>query len=255
VFNRTAEAVKVDAKLITIVQEPSWSPIHINNPFLTASDVLVIHDAETFEKQLGIKILNPKPYRRPTDKPQVIETPSYMWYHDHVDKSFFDGIETVKKKKKISMIVSNIYMSVGNYVKRIELVEKILKSDLDIDIYGRGLNIDDPRYKGEIENKFTGLIPYEYSIAIENSCEKNYVTEKFIDPILCSTIPIYYGAPNIGEIYNDWAFDKIDLDSPTIIDDIKVIIEIGAHNISGLNDAKNSYFHEYNLYSLLKTIG
>jgi len=245
VFNRTFEPIKVDCKIITIIQEPSFSPIHQNNDFLKKSDFLIIHDSQLFEKTLKIKLGK-----------EVIESPSYMWFHDHVDYNFFNDLDKVKKRKKLSMIVSNIYMSVGNYVKRIGLVEKILKSDLDIDIFGRGLNIEDLRYKGELENKFSGLIPYDYSIAIENSCEKNYLTEKFIDPILCYTTPIYYGAPNVDEIYPEKSFIKINLDSVTIIDDIKSIIEKPrpTQNLMELKDAKSVYLHEYNLYTLIKKL-
>lgn len=245
VFNKTFDTISSSAKIVTFIQEPSWSPIHIGNQFLLKSDILVIHDKELFEKTLKIKLGG-----------KVIESPSFMWFHDHIEKEFFENLHKVKKKKNISMIVSSIYMSVGNYVKRLELVDKILKSDLEIDIYGRGLNIDDIRYKGELENKFTGLIPYHYSIAIENSCEKNYVTEKFIDPILCNTIPIYYGAPNIDDIYPKDSYNQIDLNSNSIIEDIKNIIKTPKDIVirGDLFFAKELYFDKYSLYTKLKEI-
>ncbi len=255
VFNRTFEKIKEGTKIITIIQEPSWSPVHIGNDFLVKSDILVVHDFSLFEQTYNSRIKKPIEFRKLTDC-KIVEAPSYMWYHDHVSRDFFDNTDKVKKKKKLSMIVSNLYLSVGNYRKRIELVEKILKSDLDCDIFGRGLNIDDPRYKGELEYKFSGLLPYEYSIAIENSCENNYVTEKFIDPILCHTVPIYCGAPNIADIYSEEVFRAINLDSETIIEDIKSIITKtpGTQSTVELNDAKKVYFFEHNLYKLIKSL-
>ncbi len=182
---------------------------------------------------------------------KVIESPAFMFYHDHLDHSFYDETEEVKKEKKISMIVSGLYFNRANYRKRIGLLVKILESDLDIDIYGRGLNIQDRRYKGELKDKCIGLLPYEYSIAIENSNEKNYITEKFVDCVLCNTTPIYNGAPNISEVYDQRYYKTIDLDSPTIIQDIKDII---AHPAPGSGINKEIYFKQYNLYTKLKEI-
>ena len=245
IFNRTRDSIKDTAKIICIVQEPSWSPIHTQNNFLTDSDYLIIHDKDLFEKELKIKLQG-----------EVIESPSFMWFHDHVNYKFFNGAEKIKKKKKLSMIVSSIYMSIGNYRKRIELLNTILASDLDIDIYGRGLQTEDKRYKGELVNKFTGLLPYQYSISIENSSENNYLTEKFIDPTICGTMPIYNGAPNAGEIYNPEGYKLIDLNSFTIVDDIKEIINqpIDSSNIEIIKENKDKYFSEYNLYNKLKSI-
>jgi len=240
VFNRTDELISPSARIITIIQEPSWSPAHQITSFLTGSDYLVIHDPELFENKLGLRLGG-----------QVIKSPSYMFYHDHVDKTFFDYAFSTKKVRKLSMIVSQLNYAVGIYQKRFSLLNKILASDLDIDIYGWGLSIEDPRYKGYIDYKFTGLLPYEYSIAIENSAEKNYITEKFVDCVLCNTVPIYHGAPNISEVYDERYFRTIDLDSPTVIEDIKGIIASPAP-FSTVNKA--IYFDDRNLYKLLKTI-
>ena len=43
---------------------------------------------------------------------------------------------------------------------------------------------------------------YEYAFVIENNRAINYFTEKLIDCLLMKTIPIYYGAPNIPDIFN-----------------------------------------------------
>ena len=242
VFNRTNEQLRIQAKVITVIQEPSWSPVHWNNRFLTQSDYLIIHDAQLFENTYQIELGK-----------KVFECPSYMFYHDHIDKSLFMDTKVVQKTKRLSMIVSALSMDVGNYGKRLRLLRKILASDLDIDIFGRGFNISDERYKGGIEFKYTGLLPYEYSIAIENSNEKNYITEKFVDCVLCDVIPIYCGAPNLSQVYNDKYFHTINLDSHTIIDDIREIIKIPAPK-QNLDSNKDRYFQQRNLYSLIKDL-
>ncbi|WGQ08889.1 glycosyltransferase family 10 [Pedobacter gandavensis] len=242
VFNSTKEGINIKAKIITVIQEPSWSPAHSNTAFLTDSDYLIVHDQQLFEDTHHIKLGK-----------KVIEQPSYMFFHDHVDKSLFTEKKSIQKPKKLSMIVSSLSFNIGNYTKRMKLLRSILSSDLDIDIYGKGFNISDPRYKGFVEYKHTALLPYEYSIAIENSNEKNYITEKFVDCAICNTIPIYCGAPNIAEVYNEKYFHTLDLDSPTIIEDIKEIIKNPAPG-QEMDNNKDRYFQQRNLYRLLKEL-
>ncbi|HCH33031.1 MAG TPA: hypothetical protein DE045_08815 [Oceanospirillaceae bacterium] len=52
------------------------------------------------------------------------------------------------------------------------------------------------------EKKEDGLAPYHHSIIIENNQEKEYYTEKLLDCMLCNTMPIYWGCPNIGEYFD-----------------------------------------------------
>lgn len=240
VFNRADEHIRQGAKVITVIQEPSFSEAHRYKNFLAYSDYLLLHDPDLFRQVWDVELFG-----------KVIESPAYMFYDDRVDRSFFDGAEKIPKTRKLSMIVSALGFSRGNYRKRLRVLQRILNSDLDIDIYGRGFQINDPRYKGPLQFKYTGLLPYEYSIAIENSNEKNYISEKFVDCVLCNTVPIYNGAPNIKEVYDDRYFRTIDLESYSIIDDIKSII---ASPAPGTLVNKDIYMQQYNLYAKLKEI-
>lgn len=232
VFNRANVPLKEGVKIITFCQEPSWSPVYHNNPFLLQSDAVYFHDLSLLKINNGI------------------EKPLMMFYHDHVHNSFFNK-ENIKTKK-LSMIVSSARWSDG-HKKRMKLLTRILNSDLDIDIYGKGLdNIPDPRIKGFIEYKYQGLQDYEFSIALENSYEKNYVTEKFFDCVLNDTTPIYCGAPNIKDIYS--ACTVLDINSTSIIEDIKYIINNSDLKLGRFYNKMNGkkYFTEYNPYEELK---
>jgi hypothetical protein len=95
----------------------------------------------------------------------IIEAPLCMFYSNHTFYSHKNLEETnFKKNKKLCIFVSGISNPNNpswknhNYHKRINLVNTILRSDLDIDIYGRNLNIIDPRYKGSPINKHEILI-------------------------------------------------------------------------------------------------
>ena len=39
---------------------------------------------------------------------------------------------------------------------------------------------------------------YKFTLAFENAIAEDYVTEKFYDPLLAGSVPVYLGAPNVG---------------------------------------------------------
>jgi hypothetical protein len=109
---------------------------------------------------------------------------------------------TQKKSKIASIIISKKYILFGHKYRH-KLVQAILRTNYPIDIYGRGVdlysNINDPRIKTEFNN----TEPYDdylFHIAIENIQHPNYVSEKVIDPLICGTNVIYWGATNVKSV-------------------------------------------------------
>lgn len=94
------------------------------------------------------------------------------------------------KTKMISMISSNKTMCEGHKL-RLEWVERLWGQ---VDMYGRGFK--------EIANKEEGLCDYMFSVAIENGQYGTYFTEKLLDCFATGTIPVYLGAPDIGDYFN-----------------------------------------------------
>lgn len=47
---------------------------------------------------------------------------------------------------------------------------------------------------------------YRFSLTCENSSFKGYVTEKLVDAFAAGTVPIYWGDPDIKELFNEKAF-------------------------------------------------
>ena len=90
----------------------------------------------------------------------------------------------------ISMIASNKKMCEGHRL-RLQWVERLWGQ---VDMYGRGFN--------EIALKEEGLCDYMFSIAIENGQYGTYFTEKLLDCFATGTIPVYLGAPDIGNYFN-----------------------------------------------------
>lgn len=94
------------------------------------------------------------------------------------------------KNKKISIVTSAKNWAAG-HKKRMSLVTKLEGS---IDIYGNGFH--------SIQNKEEGLADYMFSIAHENANYSGYFTEKILDCFATGTIPIYWGDPDIGKVFN-----------------------------------------------------
>lgn len=156
--------------------------------------------------------------------------------------------KSINKNKKLSIIVSNIpndSRSFANYRKRELLTRNLLNSDLDFDMYGRGWNINDSRYKGPLQNKINGIIDYEYTICLENSPISGNITEKFIDAVLCNTIPIYNGHRDIEKFYPN-SCEYLEYDGKEI-ERIKSIINNGkTYKDYSLESAKDLYLNTYN---------
>lgn len=48
-------------------------------------------------------------------------------------------------------------------------------------------------------SKLEAISNYRFTIAFENACSPDYVTEKFFDPFWAGSIPVYLGAPNVED--------------------------------------------------------
>lgn len=141
-----------------------------------------------------------------------VERYSHMWYNPPLKRE--------PEKTHIMSIMISEKMNEEGHSYRHELVNKILESNLPIDIYGRGCKfytfMEDDRVKGE----FKELEPYEkykFHICIENIRLNHYFSEKIMNPLLCNTTPIYMGCKNIENYFEN---NTIRL-SGNITDDMK----------------------------------
>jgi hypothetical protein len=82
---------------------------------------------------------------------------------------------------------------------------------LHIHSYGRVLNnCELPEDRGR-PSKLELISGYKFTLAFENSITRDYVTEKFFDPLVAGSVPIYIGAPNIEEFApGDRCFINVD---------------------------------------------
>jgi len=189
----------------------------------------------------------------------VVEGPTYMFYGGGGELDWtYDSIvrnRQYTKTKNISCIITgqeNIYKTpYCLYDERKALVRSVLDSTTPVDVYG--WNDPSVNSKGSLPKKITGLADYRFSLAVENSREKNYISEKFYDPILTETIPIYFGATNIKEIYPENGYILInDITDKTAVLEILQYINDNADELylsmlPELRKIKNRFFTEMNL--------
>jgi hypothetical protein len=97
-----------------------------------------------------------------------------------------------QKTKNICMFISSPVNNSG----RLEYILELMKF-INIDSYGRWMrNCEIQNDKGYI-SKMDIIRQYRFTIAFENVIGEDYVTEKFYEPLLTGSVPVYMGAPNI----------------------------------------------------------
>lgn len=136
--------------------------------------------------------------------------------------------------------------------KRISLIEKLeyLFKD-EIDFYGKDIN--------PINDKADAILPYRFHICIENSFIDDYWTEKFSDPIIGYSVPIYIGCTNIKKYFKEDFFYNFEIDNVNEI--IAVIRELLMDpekyynlKVGALIIARGKILHEYNTISVIERI-
>lgn len=98
------------------------------------------------------------------------------------------------QKKEMCCLIASAKDKLTGHKLRHELVDWSRATNQNVRVMGNGYQ--------PFNNKSDGLAPYRYSVVIENAREDNYFSEKLIDAILCNTVPIYWGCPNISEYFD-----------------------------------------------------
>ena len=106
-------------------------------------------------------------------------------------------ISIFKKNKLVSFPTSLKLSGLEGYVLRKRIKKNIEKNKFNknIDTYGSG-------FGKPFVSKSICLKDYRFSICLENSKYDYYVTEKILDVILSGCVPIYWGMPSIGDIFD-----------------------------------------------------
>lgn len=167
--------------------------------------------------------------------------PALPW---HIDKSYDElkAQQVPDKPRDLSWITSNMAIFPG-HKGRMRFLDHLRSREVRLDLYGKGINY--------IEDKWNGLAPYRYSLAIENSSGPDYWTEKVADCFLSWTIPIYFGCTNLEDYFPAESFIRIDINQPD--DALKVIDSVLSSDdwnarLPALEEARNLVLDKYQLF-------
>lgn len=104
--------------------------------------------------------------------------------------SWIQPQEAYEKTRDISIIASSKRDTFGHRLRH-EIVD-LNRGNLDL--YGYGYR--------PIESKTEGLLPFRFSVVVENEKYPMFFSEKLIDCMLCRAVPIYWGASDISDIFD-----------------------------------------------------
>ena len=178
------------------------------------------------------------------DSPKVVKAPPILdWW---VDRSY-DELKEVARPEKPLMIsaIASTKDWIAGHKLRGEFVERAINEFPEMDVFGRGR-------AREVEDKWEGLAPYRYSLAIENTSKEDYWTEKISDCFLSYTVPFYWGATNISDYFPEESYIWLPIERPD--EAIEIIRETLANDdwesrLPALIEARTRVLKRYSLYA------
>jgi hypothetical protein len=109
------------------------------------------------------------------------------------------------RKKFCAFIVSS-----NSGRERVRFFKK-LSQYKKVDSYGKVMNnVSIDKLPAHWHNNKNIFKNYKFVICFENSTDKDYITEKITNVMFGGAIPIYRGAPNIGDYFNKKSFINYD---------------------------------------------
>lgn len=169
----------------------------------------------------------------------------------HINKSY-DELKILKpgidKVNEISWITSN-RTSKDGHVVRLNFLEFLQKNNFKFDLFGRGFK--------PIDDKFDGIFPYKYSIAMENYNCNDYWTEKIADCFLSWTLPFYYGCKNIYKYFPEKSLILLEPDKP--MQSLEKMLDAINKNewesrIGAIEEARNLILEKYQFFPTISKL-
>lgn len=191
-----------------------------------------------------------------------------MFWHIQLNYDELENMDFPEKTKNLSWVTTSFgdgydppgCQVLSGHTLRMNFLKTFLRKHPDkLDLFGRKMtrylipgNFE--HFGGELWDKYDGMKDYRYSLGIENSMQKNYVTAKFADAILSGCMPIYWGCPNIDEIFPKGSYVWLDIENPE--EAVEKTIEIinsdyREQHLDEMREAKRRILDEYNMWNLI----
>lgn len=200
----------------------------------------------TFHQYLSPKAIHSAPFL-----PWMINSNhgESIWQEHKRNVQFFDELQVPPKPKLISVICSRQDLT-SNHRMRIRFVAELKRHFGDLlDWFGNGYE--------PVAEKWDALADYKYTIVLENQSRHNVITEKIGDAFLANTYPFYWGAPNIGEVFDKEGFSVLNIED--LQDSIRIIESAIANdfykkNQSSIKKNRGIVIHEFNFLNRILEI-
>jgi len=192
----------------------------------------------------------------------ITSHPMVPW-HINRDYDFLSAVSVPDKKNILSWITSTKSI-LGGHKQRMGFLGDVSNKIPELDLIGTNIHhISNPEERKKnseeqhrlgfkiVEDKWAGLAPYKYSLAIENFSGPDYWTEKLADCFLAWTMPIYYGCTNLENYFPADSFVRIDINNP---EEALEIINGTIHSnswekhLNAISEARKLALDEYQLF-------
>jgi hypothetical protein len=180
------------------------------------------------------------------DDPRVTTLPPIS--HWRVGKTYDELVDReIPTKSKLVSAIASTKDRIAGHRMRGEFVERAAREFPQLDLFGRGR-------EREIDDKWDGLAPYRYSLAIENTSKDDYWTEKISDCFLSFTVPFYFGAINISQYFPEDSFIWLPIDRPE--DAVRIMRDAldkddWEARLPALREARRRVLENYSLFAQL----
>jgi len=180
--------------------------------------------------------------RLPAGPRYIHSQPAIAW---HVEKDYDTLVraEVPEKTRPLSWITSSKATFRGHR-QRMHFL-RALQSRVDFDLFGVGFQF--------IKDKWDGLAPYHYSLAIENFSNAYYWSEKLADCFLAWTMPIYYGCTRISEYFPAESMLIIDIHDPHCVDQVREAVRSNTweRNLEAIACARQLVLDKFQLFPFI----
>jgi len=153
--------------------------------------------AWSMESDVNYPRLADPAFMRQFDLTMTYRRDSDVWT-PYFDVSILEGLSTPPEVK--SEVAPAVYFASNDRDRsgRRDYVAALMEH-LSVDSYGRSLRNRTVEQDDGRSTKLATVARYKFTLAFENSISPDYVTEKFFDPLLAGSVPVYLGAPNIAD--------------------------------------------------------
>jgi hypothetical protein len=118
----------------------------------------------------------------------------YFSSADNLERALVSPVAAKDAERPVAMLISSRIDKSG---RRAYLRE--LSRHIGIDSWGRFMRNRTLPKDAWRPSKLELIRRYPFTIAFENSIAEDYVTEKFYDPLVVGSVPVYLGAPNVRD--------------------------------------------------------